>query len=81
MLAFFGLKGFDGLDGGRLGFDRHAQLLQGFLSFLCLLPQALLLDSSASTLAGGAQLIQPKLLWRFGFHEFKYSHAFIYGGR
>ena len=78
---FFWLKGFDGLDGGRLGFDWHAQLLQGFLSLLSLLPQALLLDSSASTLAGGAQLVQPKLLWRFGFHEFKYSHAFIYGGR
>ena len=78
---FFWLKGFDGLDGGRLRFDRHAQLLQGFLSLLSLLPQTLLLDSSASTLAGGAQLVQPKLLWRFGFHEFKYSHAFIYGGR
>lgn len=78
---FFWLKGFDGLDGGGLGFDWHAQLLQGFLSLLSLLPQPLLLDGSASTLAGGAKLIQPKLLWRLGFHEFKYSHAFIYGGR
>jgi hypothetical protein len=67
--------------GGRLGFDRQAQLLQGFLSLLILLPQTLLLDSSASTLAGGAQLVQPKLLWRFGFYELKYSHAFIYGAR
>jgi hypothetical protein len=32
-------------------------------------------------LAGGAKLIQPKLFRRLGFHEFKYSHAFIYGGR
>jgi hypothetical protein len=62
-------------------FDWHAQLLQGFLSLLILLTQTLLLDGSASTLAGCAKLIQPKLLWRFRFHEFKYSHAFIYGGR
>ena len=61
--------------------SRIAQLLQGLLGALGLLPQPLLLDSSASTLAGGAELVQSQLFWRSGGLKLKESHAFIYGGR
>jgi len=58
---------------------RAAQLLQGFLSPLCLLPVALNFERVAGTFAGGAQLVQFQLLWCFGFLKLAYSHAFIYG--
>ena len=58
---------------------RAAQLLQGFLSPLCLLPVALNFERVAGTFAGGAQLVQFQLLWCFGFLKLKDSHAFIYG--
>ena len=54
-------------------------LMQGLLGALGLLPQPLLLDSSASTLAGGAELVQSQLLGCFGFLDLAHSHAFIYG--
>ncbi len=58
---------------------RAAQLLQGFLSPLCLLPVALNCQRVAGTFAGGAQLVQSQLLGRFGFLKLEDSHAFIYG--
>ena len=58
---------------------RAAQLLQGFLSPLCLLPVALNFECVAGTFAGSAQLVQSQLLWRFGFLNLEDSHALIYG--
>jgi len=58
---------------------RATQLLQGFLSALCLLPVALNFQRIAGTFAGGAQLVQSQLLWCFGFLKLEDSHAFIYG--
>jgi hypothetical protein len=58
---------------------RATQLLQGFLSPLCLLPVALNFECVAGTFAGGTQLVQSQLLWFFGFLKLEDSHAFIYG--
>jgi len=58
---------------------RATQLLQGFLSPLCLLPVALNFECFAGAFAGGAQLVQSQLLWFFGFFKLEDSHAFIYG--
>jgi hypothetical protein len=60
-------------------FIGRAQLLQGFLSPLCLLPIAFNFECVAGTFAGGTQLVQSQLLWRFGFLKLEDSHAFIYG--
>ena len=70
--------GFDESVGGDWLIGR-SQLLQGFLCPLCLLPVALNFDCVAGTFAGGAQLVQSQLLWRFGFLKLEDSHAFIYG--
>ena len=58
---------------------RATQLLQGFLSALCLLPVALNFECVAGTFAGGTQLVQSQLLRCFGFFKLEDSHAFIYG--
>ena len=60
---------------------RATQLLQSFLSALRLLPVTLNFQRIAGTIAGGTQLIQIQLLWRFGFLKLEDSHAFIYGER
>ena len=60
-------------------FDRRAQALKCFLSALCLLPVTLNFECVAGTFAGGTQLVQSQLLWRFGFLKLEDSHAFIYG--
>ena len=56
-----------------------AQLLQGFLSPLCLLPVAFNFQRIAGAFAVGTQLVQLQLLWCFGFLKLEDSHAFIFG--
>ena len=72
-----GLDGFDGFDGLNR-FDRRAQLLKCLLRFLGFLPNAFLLDSSASALTGGGELGQAHLLWCFGPFHLIDLHTVIY---
>jgi hypothetical protein len=55
--------------------------LHGLLCVLSLLSFTFNFESITGPFAGRAQLIQPGLLWRFGFNKLEYSHAFIYGDR